>query len=411
LIAQSTGAIDAKTGKGLLTYIKPDGTGLGSGLALAVRDLANYLALDITLGAVGNPGFDIQVQKCTNPLDPDQAVCKTFSSGCQDGSPLPKNTVADCQPGGTPIFFVKITNPPDPNSVPPNASDPFGGYHFKLQLVGNHQHLLEEIPVYIIPTAGAGPPPPPGATFPTSGSYEQALYGAGCSYAQQEGEASGSNSCTDGLDNDGDGNTDDADDGCRPGSCLDGVDNDGDNKPDMLDPDCQSNQQQDWSDLFFNADIPVGTSISFEMCTASDTAALASCSFSLIATVTSSLSTCASNADCRNIDLGGTFKDGFCGTGGQCQFIDPPKLSGPCSTDADCPNGSQNGAIIASTCDIAVGRCSYRTPPADIAARLPPGDNGKPYARLRITLNPDAAGSKTPTLYEWYVQYYCQNDL
>ena len=428
-IAALTGAKDKSTGQGLVEKIKDDGTGIGSGLALAIRDLAQYLAMDITLSVVDNPGFTIEIQKCTNAADATQAaVCKSYSQGCTDSSTSPKNTIAACQPGATPKFFVQFTNPLDPNAVPPNPNDPNGGYHFKLQIVGNKQYVLDEIPVYIIPTDEMGPPPPsPGGagTYTASGSYEQEVFGAGCNYYQVEGEEPGNiKSCGDGIDNNGDGTRDRGvdmnmdgdfldpgdippDPGCMPGSCLDGIDNDGDGLLDLQDPDCATNTSQDWTDLFFKADVPPGTSIDFDVCTGETEADLTGCTFSRVATVTSASGSCATNTDCKNLNDNGTLRDGFCGTGGQCQFITPPKESGFCTADNQCPNGLLEGETVASYCNGGTNQCKFTTPPADIGSNLMDGQNGKPFVKMRITMNSDSNQSKTPTLYDWYMEYVC----
>jgi hypothetical protein len=64
--------------RGIAKYINENGTGIGSGLALAVRDLANYLSMDISLVDEGNPGFTVEIQKCTDITNTAQrAVCGT----------------------------------------------------------------------------------------------------------------------------------------------------------------------------------------------------------------------------------------------------------------------------------------------------------------------------------------------
>jgi hypothetical protein len=420
-IAQITGVMtDATSGQGLIKRIKDDGTGMGAGLAMAIRDLSNYLAMDISLSVVDNPGFQIDIQKCTNSSDPvQQAVCSNFTTGCNDTSPTPKNRIAACNPGAQPKFFVNFKNPLDPNAVPPNPSDPNGGYHFKLLIVGNQQYTLEEIPVYIIPTDKSvmAPPPPGAGTYQTSGTYEQQVFGSGCNYYKLEGEGAGKaeDSCSDGIDNNMDGTIDDADPGCQPGSCLDGINNDKDmsgGSPllDLKDPDCSTTVAQDWTDLFFKADIPQGTSILFDMCTAGSAADLASCSYSRVATVVSA-GACSTSSDCKNVNVGGVMRDGFCSTsGGQCQFITPPKLSVACSSNADCAvlNGPYNGETISTFCNMTKHQCENTTPPAEIGNNLMQGQNGKPFAKLKVTLKADANASATPTLYEWYMQYVCR---
>jgi hypothetical protein len=436
------GPVNQTTGQGQYFTIDDDGTNIGSGLATAVRDLASYLSMDISVSAVGDPGFEIEVQKCTNSNDPAQAaVCRAYSTGCIDSSLTPKNTVRNCQPGSTPKFIVEFTNPTGMRQCPAcdgsgatvathglcqNCDDPNGGYHFKLQLVGDYQYVLEEIPVYIIPTAMMGPGIDTGGegTFMPSGSYEQELLGHGCNYYELEGEDdNASNSCTDGADNDGDGKVDNGDDansdgdfddagdvapeeGCLPGSCIDGIDNDGDAKSDIADVNCITNEIQAWENLYFKADLPTGTSISFDMCTGETEDELDGCSFSRIATVTSGAS-CATDVACQNVNVGGFVRSGFCGAGGQCQFIDPPKLASVCSSDAECIDGLRNGEWEAKFCNTDEGQCQYTTPPADIGANLLEGDNGKPFIKLRVNLNANMNGSAAPMLNEWYLTYQC----
>jgi hypothetical protein len=302
---------------------------------------------------------------------------------------------------------VQITNPSPPGSVPPNPSDPFGGYHFTLQLLGNHQALLDEIPVYIIPTDRDAMAPP--ASYVPSGSYEQQLYGKGCSYYAVEGEGATSDSCTDTVDDDKDGLTDNKDPDCQPGSCLDKLDNERDGKADIDDADCSNTQQQEWTDLFYNADIPPGTSISFDACTALDPSGLENCSYSHIATASSLLKSCTKNADCAGIDAGSGPEDGFCGATGQCQKLDPRKLGAMCVNDSECPNGSMNGKLIASRCDAGLKRCVYTTQPAALGSALAIGELALPYLQLKITLNADSSHGGTPTLYDWSAQYVCRD--
>jgi cysteine-rich repeat protein len=435
VVAQTSGAVNT-SGQVITQFINPDGSGIGSGLAMAVRDLANYLSMNITLNFVNNPGFVIDVQKCNVPGDPAQdAVCNGhFQAGCLDTSLNPKGTLMSCPPGATPKFSVRFTNPLDPNSVPPNPNDPFGGYHFTLQIMGYHdanqldKFVLDEVPVYIIPTTNTQMmmgPPAGGGMYQTSGTYDQQVFGAGCNYYELEGEGAGSKSCTDGIDNDGDGLIDSgkdmnndgdildpgegADPDCMPGSCIDGKDNDNDGNADVKDPDCQTTATQDWSDLFFKADVPDGTSITFDMCTADDPTGLASCSFSRIATVVTNGGACSDSNACKGKVVNGVTRDGFCGAGQQCQFIDPPKVNGSCTSDAQCLNGPQaNMWTYESHCLTGSNQCEYTAPPADIGNHLMLGQNGRPYVRMRVTLNANADMSKTPTLYDWFLQYLCR---
>jgi hypothetical protein len=148
------------------------------------------------------------------------------------------------------------------------------------------------------------------------------------------------------------------------------------------------------------------------VCTGETAAEVATCtSLSRVATVTSAAVPCASDGDCAGIAVGSITRDGFCGAGGQCQFITPQKKTemGSCNTTAQCSahNGFYNGEELHSYCD-AARRCVYTTPPADVGNNLRPGENGKPYVKLRVNLQSDAAGSTSPTLYEWYMTYNCR---
>ena len=196
--------------------------------------------------------------------------------------------------------------------------------------------------------------------------------------------------------------------GCLAGSCLDGMDNDNDGKQDLADGSCSSNLAQAWSDLYFEADIPAGTSISFDVCTGESTTDLMSgCTYAHVATVTSSSGGCATDSECANIVVGGTTRTGFCGAGGQCQFVTPQKRADQCSSQADCLVGTRNGEWESSFCN-ASNQCQYTTPPGDVAEALDAiAGNGLPYAQVRVTLNANTSGSAAPTLLSWYMTYNC----
>ena len=36
------------------------------------------------------------------------------------------------------------------------------------------------------------------------------------------------------------------------------------------------------------------------------------------------------------------------------------------------------------------------------------GQNGQPFVKVKITMTSDASGSRTPTLYDWYLTYLCR---
>ena len=405
-IAEYTDTVD-DTGQGIVQRISSNGSGIGSGLVSAIADLAGYLAMDISVGVVfapdaGASGFVINV--AARP-----------SSGC-DFPLLQPQLLKNCYPGSTPRFEVSFTNPWD-TPVPPNPSDPFGGYHFKLQIVGNAQYVLEEIPVYIIPTDIPGPMPMDenANSFDSMGFYTQDVYGSGCVYDLEE--KAGPASCADGMDNDGDGAVDmddldcvqNGDEGSGLGSCLDGMDNDGANGADQSSPECQPAVQQDWSDVFFKAEVPDGTRIEFDMCSGETVSDLDSCTFENVITVTGSAVPCANNGNCQGV----AGMNGYCSEVGNCQFISPPKRAGACAIDAQCENGPlpSGDYYIQSYCDQMAAECVYVTPPGDIASAWDPNVNANflPNVRVRIGLFADDMNARAPTLREWYVTYNCRS--
>jgi hypothetical protein len=264
---------------------------------------------------------------------------------------------------------VTFTNPSDA-PVLPNPNDPYGGYHFRMQIFGDKRYLLDEVPVYIIPTTHAPMGPPGGGSgqYQSSGVYEQDITTEACQL--------GSGGVTTDL--------------------------------------------PQWSDLFFNAGMPEGTSIDAELCTKNKPEDLSSCVWSDGGTGTRKKVTvrskgiCASDAQCQ--DVAG-YGDGFC-AGGTCQFITAPKVAYdvPCTNDGACPNGPLGAGdyVIGSRCETrrgeyGYGYCVYSSQPADMGATLPSGEQGRPYARVRFTLRADSTGNLAPTLYQWNLNYFCKS--
>ncbi|MDD9946171.1 MAG: PPC domain-containing protein, partial [Myxococcales bacterium] len=386
LLAQESGAVDGN-GQGIWKAISGNGSGIGSGLVKAIADVANYLEMDVAIAALFQPdagaaGFTINVVA----QEPEAPALPT-ADGCQNKT---ASMHLDCQPGGAPRFEVTFENPID-DPVPANPNDDFGGYHFKLQvkgISGEGEFVLSEVPVYIIPTGNLGPPPPGAGSFEPTGVYVQDVEADACLTLIGEGFL-------------GDGGR------AAPGTCNDGLDNDGDGDVDAQDADCLGQLTQDWTDLFFKADIPVGASIEFSMCAADSLADLGSCTLNTVATVTSAGGPCTSDTQCLNV--GG--EDGFCADNGTCQFITPKKRESVlCGSDLQCPNqplGAGDFTLV-SYCETTTGECVYRSAPADVGSNLAAGENGKPFARMQITLNANPTGSAAPTLYDWYVTYNCR---
>jgi len=368
-----------KDGSAIWQKIQKTGRGTGSGLITGIAELADYLAMDVSLVATDGPDpgatkFRINIAPVNSPSCAKHPLVDTTTGACTPRAGALANyscnTQYQCAPGSAPKFSVTFTNPTDA-PVPPNPNDPYGGYHFRMQLFGDKQYLLDEVPVYIVPTTHMPMGPPGGGSgkYQLSGTYEQDIDTAACPLSS--------------------------------GGVV-------------------TNDLPQWSDLYFSAGLPEGTSIDMELCTKEKVADLASCVWSDGGPATRkkvtvrSKGTCASDAQCRDVD---GFGDGFC-AGGTCQFIAEPKVAYdlPCADDSVCPNGplGAGDVLISSRCEttrgaLGYGYCVYTSQPADMGATLLAGEQGRPYARVRFTLRSDSTGNQAPTLYQWNLTYYCKS--
>ena len=379
-VALTTRAV-RQDGTPIWQKIQKDGRGTGSGLITGIAEIADYLSLDVSLVAVDGPDpgasrFRIGIAPVNSPscVHPHPLV-DTVTGACTPRPNDPRgyncNTQYSCAPGSAPKFTVTFTNPSDA-PVPPNPNDAYGGYHFKMQIYGNKKYLLEEVPVYIIPTSRMmmGPPTGGSGKFQSTGTYSQDVDAASC--------------------------------------------------PKLSTGSVVTNDLPTWSDLFFNADVPEGSSIDFELCTADTTAGLTSCRWSDGTSGTRkkitvrSKGSCTDNTQCRNV---AGYGSGFC-SAGTCQFIQTPKIAYDvaCTTDAACPNGPLGAGdyLISSRCETTrgapgYGYCVYTSQPADLGGTLLTGEQGRAYARIKVTLNSDSSGAVAPTLYQWYLTYFCKS--
>jgi len=237
-LASATGALD-RSGQPLDFEISSDGSGMGSAIIDAVSLLSGNLEMDV--GVILNespdnptPNFQFTVEAidvagdgCDAPIDTDG-----------DAANLP-DTHTNCRPGATPRFKVSFTNPAPPNSVPPNLTDPNGGYNMKLQLIGDGTYVVDEIPVYIIPEDVI--PDPPTTVYADKGTYEQVVDATGC----------------------------------------------------------LGTERPLWRDLSWNATLPSGTKVVWKLCGGSTDAEVAACTPVELATVQSG-NACTTQAECGN---------------------------------------------------------------------------------------------------------------
>lgn len=375
-LALASGAVRAD-GTPIWYRMQNDSAETGKAIVNSMAELARHLAMDVSIEAVDGPDpgaslFGVQVSPRNSPgcLQPHPLVDDT--AACDDTSTATKcNVQYACRPGATPSFRVSFTHPPSA-PVPPNPSDPYGGYLFKLQLKGDGKYLLSEIPVYLLPTTRDFVVPAV-ETYESQGTYEQTLLAANCVGAQTALDAG------------------------RSGTAQ------------LL---------ASWGDAYFHADLPEDTSIDFQLCTADSDADLAACDWDESRGGQRKVSVaahgaCSVDADCADVSGYGT---GSC-TAGLCRFITPNKVWSDlsCSADSDCPNGPLGAGdyVIQTRCETdssspSFGRCISTSPPLDLGSSLRVGQDGRPHAKVRITLNAHPSQASAPTLFDWYLTYRCQ---
>lgn len=246
----------------LVFDIDGDGTGLSRTVVNALAELSNYLEMDVQVRVVfdpnPNPGFIVRVHAIDQVGD-----------GC---SGLIGVEHQNCVPGASPRFTIEFENPLAA-PVPLHPTDPHGGYHFRAELIGDDQFIIDAIPIYIIPedvVGDMGPEPPE--------YYEEGQY-------WQDATSQG----------------------------------------------CTGNRAPDWRDLSWNADVYRNTTVSFSACTGLVPEELQTCTPHVIASVTGG-EDCTTSADCDvgycDTDIGvcQIARAGTCATNEDCAinaFCDP----------------------------------------------------------------------------------------
>ncbi len=235
----------------------------------------------------------------------------------------------NCRPGATPHFVINITNPLD-HPVQLNPNDPNGGYNFRADLIADRRYFVDAVPIYVIPEDVDGTVPDPEYALESMGEYSQNVTSPGCGVLTE-----------------------------RP----------------------------TWENLYWTADVPVGSSITFNVCTSDDPNALTACSYQQVATVSGTVA-CHDDTDCGH---------GFCAGNGVCQVI----TSGTCLNNDTCPSGS--------TCDPLVGTCVFSGQPVFVGSVLNGGNNLNSYAYLRmnIVLRANTTTNEGPVVHDWSLTYTC----
>jgi hypothetical protein len=231
-----------------------------------------------------------------------------------------------CVPGASPRFEIAFTNPSSA-PVPLNTHDPNGGYNFRAELIGDNQFIVDRVPIYIIPTNVTHAAPPVPQVAP-SGSYWQDVASSGC----------------------------------------------------------VGNQRPDWHDLTWSADVPQGTSVSFNVCASDKTTDLTNCPLKTLCTISGGIA-CTSNSQCGN---------GFCSTAGNCQTV----TANACASDTDCSAGGH--------CRSA--KCTFDSQPVYVGGILGSA-NYAANLRMNIAMTGNTTANVAPTVHDWSLTYVCNNIL
>jgi hypothetical protein len=236
----------------LVFDINGDGSGLSKSVVQGVAALAHYLEMNVSVRVVfspdANPGFSVAVKAVDSPGD-----------GCNG---VVNNEHQSCAPGANPRFEIAFTNPLHP-SVPLNLNDPHGGYNFRAELIGNQQFVVDQVPIYVIPTDVTGTTKPV-AQVVASGTYWQ----------------------------------------------------------DISSPGCVGTQRPSWNDLTWNAVVPKGTSVAYSVCASDKSTDLTTCPLTALAKITGG-GACTTSAQCSNGYCSGqgncqTITGGACSTSTDC---------------------------------------------------------------------------------------------
>jgi hypothetical protein len=379
LVAEATKAVRAD-GSAIWHKIQNTGGETGQAIVTSIAELAKHLSMKVSLVAVDGPDpgaslFKISVTPKNSPGCMSPHPLLAADGTCSGSGPTYNcNTQYNCRPGASPRYTVTFTNPSS-TPVPPNPSNTYGGYLFKLLLKGDDKYLLSEIPVFIIPTTQMQPPAP--LYYQSIGIYEQQVAAAAC---KRHVTADG-------------------------GTVVD----------------LHSSLSPNWNDLYFDADIPQDTSVDFELCTAAAESGLSACVWNADGgthqkITVASHGTCTADSQCLNV---AGYGNGLCKSGA-CRFVSLPKIFNDlkCTTNAECPNRPLGAGeyVIRSRCETTTGaygfgRCVALDEPLDMKSTLLGSEDSKSYSKVRITMHSNPLMTRAPTLYDWYLTYTCHAAL
>jgi dTDP-glucose pyrophosphorylase len=158
---------------------------------------------------------------------------------------------------------------------------------------------------------------------------------------------------------------------------------------DLTSPGCESTTERPtWENLYWTAELPAGTGLSSNVCTAESPQALENCTLLEVANVEGTTA-CSLDADCAQ---------GFCAANGVCQVIS----SGTCVSTANCAGGS--------TCDTDTNTCVFDGQPvfAGAVLNIESGSlNSWAYLRMNIVLRANTTTNQGPVVHDWALTYTC----
>jgi hypothetical protein len=167
-------------------------------------------------------------------------------------------------------------------------------------------------------------------------------------------------------------------------------------------------ERPSWDELSFDADVLPDTTVTFYACTAEESEGLEMCDdgapssgYQRVLTISagSGVGTpCSVAADCPG---------GHCSPySGVCNELE----GASCTMDDDCP-GTAAGRCRAGASAAQLGNtCRVDNLTAGPASALRLG-NHRPFMRLRVDLDSQGDGSRTPAVFFWEARYHCRSEL
>ncbi len=212
-----------------LVYQVDDSSRVSAGIVAMVQELLKNLTFDV--------GLRIEPEPDSNPFVSTITTVETEEPHDCDG--ITEEGFLSCSNTSKPEFALKFTNPEAPDNVPGESR----GYGFKIQILGDDNTVIDEVPAYIV---AESEPVPQGDPY-FAGTYLQDVNSSGC----------------------------------------------------------EGTMRPDWHTLQWSADVPPGSRIVFKVCSSETKEGLEECTYQEVVTITSVDSTeevtggaCEDDSDC-----------------------------------------------------------------------------------------------------------------